>query len=331
MSPPLLTGLLRDVSRSFYLTLRVLPRPIRPPIGVAYLLARAADTIADTAVVSVERRLEALTRFRARVAGRDRQPLDLGPLAQHQGLPAERQLFERLEEALNLLERCAPDDQQRVRTVLEIITGGQQLDLIRFAGASAAQPAALETEADLDDYTYRVAGCVGEFWTRTCRTHLFPQAPLDDAELLGQAVRFGKGLQWVNVLRDLPADLRQGRCYLPQDRLAALGLRPLDLLDPANEPRLRPFYDECLAVARRHLIAGWHYTNTLPRSQVRVRLACAWPILIGGATLARLAEGEVLRPDRRIKVSRAEVRRWIWRSLINYPWPGRWRRLFPGA
>ena len=45
----LLTELLRDVSRSFYLTLRVLPRPVRPQIGLAYLLARATDTIADTA------------------------------------------------------------------------------------------------------------------------------------------------------------------------------------------------------------------------------------------------------------------------------------------
>ena len=44
----LLTGLLPQVSRSFYLTIRVLPADLRRPVGLAYLLARAADTIADT-------------------------------------------------------------------------------------------------------------------------------------------------------------------------------------------------------------------------------------------------------------------------------------------
>ena len=41
--------------------------------------------------------------------------------------------------------------------------------------ASPEKIVALETPSELDDYTYRVAGCVGEFWTRICRIHLFPQ------------------------------------------------------------------------------------------------------------------------------------------------------------
>ena len=48
----LLTDLLKGVSRSFYLTLRVLPGRIRPQIGLAYLLARATDTLADTEVAA---------------------------------------------------------------------------------------------------------------------------------------------------------------------------------------------------------------------------------------------------------------------------------------
>ena len=34
------------------------------------------------------------------------------------------------------------------------------------------------TADDLDDYTYRVAGCVGEFWTRITRQHCFPDEEL---------------------------------------------------------------------------------------------------------------------------------------------------------
>ena len=65
----LLAGLLKEVSRSFYLTLRVLPGRIRTPIGLAYLLARTTDTIADTELVALEQRLEALRNLRERIQG----------------------------------------------------------------------------------------------------------------------------------------------------------------------------------------------------------------------------------------------------------------------
>lgn len=324
---PLLTRLLRDVSRSFYLTLRVLPGAIRPQIGLAYLLARATDTIADTELVPLASRLEALDALRGRIQGRGRAALDFGNLAREQGLPAERLLLERIEEALAGLAQFPAADQARMRTVLEIITSGQELDLKRFAQAGAARIIALQTEAELDDYTYRVAGCVGEFWTAMCRAHLFPRAPLDDAWLLRHGVRFGQGLQLVNILRDLPADLRRGRCYLPADALAVSGLQPEDLLKPAAETRMRPLYDALLAKARAHLEAGWAYTHALPRRCVRVRLACAWPILIGARTLALLGQRNVLDPAQRIKVTRADVRQVMLQTVVRYPCQSAWHGL----
>ena len=213
--------------------------------------------------------------------------------------------------------------------MLEIIVGGQELDLERFGAASAERLVALREDAELDDYTYRVAGCVGEFWTRVCRAHLFPAAKLDEARLLADAVRFGKGLQLVNILRDLPKDMRQGRCYLPASRLDEHGLRPEDLLDAANEPRFRALYGSYLDRAWRHLEAGWVYTNTLPRSCVRVRLACAWPVLIGVKTLARLRSANVLDAAERVKISRRDVRGILLQTVLRYPWRGAWDRLFP--
>eukprot|EP01034_Spumella_vulgaris_P003029 gene3029-3914_t len=38
-------ALLRGVSRSFYVSIRLLPGPLREPVAAAYLLARATDTI----------------------------------------------------------------------------------------------------------------------------------------------------------------------------------------------------------------------------------------------------------------------------------------------
>src|SRR5688572_13210592 len=93
----LLTDLLRDVSRSFYLTLRVLPSSIRPQIGLAYLLARTTDTIADTELVPIDQRLKALAALRDRILGATTASLNFGELARNQSSPAERVLLEKSE------------------------------------------------------------------------------------------------------------------------------------------------------------------------------------------------------------------------------------------
>jgi farnesyl-diphosphate farnesyltransferase len=327
VSRDLLKGLLKPVSRSFYLTLGILPGAVRSQIGLAYLLARASDTIADTDAIPVEDRLRILRQYQDRVLTEKGGRLELGQLAGQQSSPAERLLLQRVEDAIALLPRFERADQERIREVLKTIISGQMLDVERFATADPARLAALETDEDLEHYIYRVAGCVGEFWTRMTRAHLFPNTPLDEPRLLANGVRFGKGLQLVNVLRDIPADLRIGRCYLPRRRLAEIGLAPEDLRKPSNEAGLRRLYDEYVDRAEQYLGAGWTYTNDLPFRCVRVRLACAWPILIGVNTLAKLRRPGILDPNRRIKISRTEVRKLIVQSVIWYPIPRRWRGL----
>ncbi len=322
MNAVALNEILKGVSRSFYLTLRVLPSAIRDQIGLAYLLARATDTVADTEAISVDERLNALRLLQERISSESSRPLNL-PL---HGTGHEQQLLAKLEQILSLFATFSPSDQQRIRELLEIITSGQELDLVRFGKAGERNIVALNTRDELDDYTYRVAGCVSEFWTRMCRAHLFPHAALDDKFLFENGIRFGKGLQLVNILRDIPRDLRNGRCYLPLSELSESSLQPADLLDSGNEQRFRPIYDRWLAKAESHLLAGWEYTNALPRSAARVRLACAWPILIGMRTLKRLKVEPVLDPGRRIKVSRPEVRQIMLQSALLYPFPGIWRR-----
>jgi farnesyl-diphosphate farnesyltransferase len=327
----LLQDLLRAVSRSFYLTIRVLPAQVRPQLGLAYLLARAADTIADTRIVPLELRLAALRDLRDQIVVGQGSRINFRELARHQGTDAERTLLERVGDALDTLASFSTMDQQLIRGVLAVITSGQELDLERFSAANAVHIIALQTDKDLDDYTYRVAGCVGEFWTHLCRAHLFSDAAIDEAFLLTRGIRFGKGLQLVNVLRDLPEDLQQGRCYLPADRLAAVGLAPPDLLAPENEPAFRALYHEYLTRAASHLAAGWDYTNALPRKLVRVRLACAWPIMIGVKTLEKLRSSNPLDARHRTKLTRAEVRTLVIRSLLLYPFPNAWRNLCPST
>lgn len=239
---------------------------------------------------------------------------------------AEQILLQRVEEALQVLASFDEVDRQLIQKVLLTIVGGQELDLVRFAGANANKIMALQTDAELDDYTYRVAGCVGEFWTRICQAHLFAKANVDEETFLRNAIRFGKGLQLVNILRDIAGDLRMGRCYIPETRLSEIGLTPADLLSPGAEKKFRPLYNEYLDLAEAHLAAGWEYTLAVPARFARVRWACAWPLLIGARTVAELREGNVL--EKRIKIRRREVKGIILKTVVLYPLQGIWRGLF---
>jgi farnesyl-diphosphate farnesyltransferase len=277
----LIGPLLRDVSRSFYLTLRILPPKIRPRVSLAYLLARASDTIADTEVVPRAKRVALLRQMQSL----SRVP-ELGVLAEHQSLPAEKLLLERLGDCFDALNQFDEADCRRIQELLQIIIGGQIFDLERFP---EGQLTAL-TDEELDRYTYMVAGCVGEFWTKMCQAHLPGMENLNIAD----GVRFGKGLQLVNVLRDVGEDRRRGRQYLPN-------------LDD---------YQRWLDRAVEHLEAGWKYTLSIPSAQWRLRLACIWPIWIGLMTIARVRSGNALDPARRIKISRGEVYGVMARSFL---------------
>jgi farnesyl-diphosphate farnesyltransferase len=153
---------LRSVSRSFYLSLRLLPQPMRPAAATGYLLARASDTLADTAEVPVDDRLELLDGFAAELQGkgaawRDRR---LRAFAEKQTHPGERVLLERLDECFAGLAELDGLQADVVRETLATIISGQRLDLVRFEEASRLRPVALKSEEELEDYCYRVAGCV---------------------------------------------------------------------------------------------------------------------------------------------------------------------------
>ena len=308
------------MSRSFYLSLAVLPAAVRPAIGLAYLLARASDTVADTRVLARDTRLGHLETLRAalRETGPGRVAAVGEALAPGHALPAERRLLERLPECYAALHSLDAGDRERVARLLETIIEGQAQDLRFFPGEDAETLEALATRADLDRYTYLVAGCVGEFWTDVHAAHRPRLARWDLGAMRALGARFGQGLQLTNVLRDVPRDLRQGRCYLPREDLARLGLAPRDLLDPAAATAARPLLGELLRAALAHYEAGWRYTLAIPVTEPRMRLACAWPLLIGLATLERVAASPAwLDPAVTLKVPRGRVRAILARSLVT--------------
>jgi farnesyl-diphosphate farnesyltransferase len=238
--------LLRTVSRSFYLTLRLLPSAVREPIALAYLLARLTDTEADGAATA-----------------------------------AERELLARREEFLAALDR-APD-RDLIATVWLTIREGQEFDRQRFApGAAPLSP------AELDRYTFLVAGCVGDFWTKICARRLpgFSRDP--EATMTVRGVAYGQGLQLVNILRDRVADHKLGRIYVPNERVTAT-----------------------LSLARDRLNEAAAYVRAL-RSR-RLRAATALPLLLARETLDLIEA----HPDAdRVKVPRHRVWLLLGRALI---------------
>ncbi len=311
----LLGPLLKGVSRSFYLTMRVLPAGMRDPVGEAYLLARAADTIADTALIPPERRLALLLALRERVNGAtndDTLLADLaGEVAGQQTQSDEKLLLESLGGALDVLAQLDDADRRAVREIVTTLTEGMEFDLRTFPDERSGQVAALNTWDELDRYTYLVAGCVGEFWTKMTYMHLpGTLAPSLEPTMYARGIRFGKALQMVNVLRDCGKDLRIGRCYLPASMLAQAGLTAQDLLKPGASAHARPIMLELVRIALDHFRAAIDYTFALPRLSVRLRLACLWPILIGLETLERLVDNDDwLDPAKTSKVTRNDVYR----------------------
>jgi len=166
----------------------------------------------------------------------------------------------------------------------------------------------LKTLEALDGYTYYVAGCVGEFWTDLMCAYRRGLKNWNVRSMAEVGVRFGKGLQLTNVVKDIAHDLQRGRCYVPEPMLAEHGLKPRDLLDARSLPRFRPVLNQLIRMAVDHLDQGWLYTMAIPRYETRLRLSCMWPILSAGESLrlVRLS-ADVLNPSVKIKISRARV------------------------
>ena len=292
-------NVLKGVSRSFYLTLRLLPRPMRGAASLGYLLARTSDTLADTAAAPLDARLHCLDQFRQAVAEKSASPR--WPVAILNSIPdlRERHLLECSGEIFTGLNQQPPGEANLVREVLAIIVSGQTLDLERFANASGENPVALQDDAALEDYAWRVAGCVGAFWTKLGFLTLgkrFSKSP--EPELLERGIAYGKGLQLVNILRDLAADLATGRCYLP-------------VADPHDSRELRACHGKWLARSDEWLAEGEIYARTL-RSR-RLRAATVLPALIARKTLEPLRGATWEALQTRTKVSRSAV----YRSMIQ--------------
>ncbi len=318
--PVHLPALLARVSRSFGLSVRLLPAPMRAPVACGYLLARTSDSLADSAQAQAGSAQALALWDQALQAPAPRPAAMMGALAAQlptlaNGLPDphEARLLGAWREQLALLDQLPAPDQQALRTVLRAILDGQHADLQGDLQAAHAGLQALPDTAALDRYTWQVAGSVGEFW---CQMQLAHCGERGDAVV---ARRYGMALQRLNMARDTAADLARGRCYWPASALAAQGIAPQQLADGVAAGRppaaMAPLWQAWLDGLVLDLSAG--LADALRLRGRRLRLATALPALLGLMTVQALRQAGLQALCQPVKVPRAQVRRLLWPLLLQ--------------
>jgi len=277
---PSLEDLLEKTSRTFALSIPVLPEPTRREVMIAYLLFRIADTFEDASHWTPEDRIAALADFNALLRGDDRARaealarrwVDRG-VAQHAGyreLMAETPFV--LDAFFSLSPRAVPPIRDHVVRSAE----GMASIVSRTRGGSLT----LHSIPELKDYCYLVAGIVGEMLSELFvldRANLTPITPY----LRERAATFGEALQLVNILKDSAGDAAEGRRYLPEEVPVA----------------------EVFALARRDLGVAGDYIHALQKADAPRGIVefTALPVRLAWAALERVEKhgpgAKVSRPE----------------------------------
>jgi len=283
---PDLDDLLEKTSRTFALSIPLLPEPTRREVTIAYLLFRIADTFEDSATWSRRERIAALETFCELLEERDpeawrrhaddwaaRTPIE------HEGY---QELMREVPFVLDAFFELAASARERVRHHTRRTSERMAAFVARTGDDGELRLGGLE---DLRDYCYAVAGIVGELCTDL---FLLDRPELDAVaeELRGHARYFGEGLQLVNILKDAAFDAEEGRSYLPPgvDR------------------------ETVFELARSDLGRASAYTLALQRAEADRGIVAfnALPVLLAYATLDK-----VEREGPGSKVSREEVYRLV--------------------
>jgi farnesyl-diphosphate farnesyltransferase len=275
-----LDDLLEKTSRTFALSIPVLPEPTRREVTIAYLLFRIADTFEDASHRDPAERIAALADFRRLLAApapdesaRLAAAWTAAGVSPHAGY---RELLAETPFVLDAFFGLAPDAVASIGAHVARSAEGMARYVARTAGATLV----LEDLADLKAYCYVVAGIVGEMLTELFLRGRPALAGI--AEFLrARAATFGEALQLVNILKDSATDASEGRRYLPAGVARA----------------------EVFAVARADLGVAARYIEALqgaaaPRGLVEFT---ALPVLLARASLDRIEEkgpgSKVSRPE----------------------------------
>lgn len=299
--------ILKRVSRTLYLSVKILPEPVKTHMGLGYLLCRAMDTVVDTPGVSEAAKLEILALMRgidkpANAAALVDKVRALASAPSHHG---ERELLQKFAKIAEVYEAFPQSERRFFAALLDGVASGMEMDVRSFP---AGQATALKTQKDLEFYCGCMGGEPGRFWARLYREAIrndsrsvshFPSE--DDAFMIGSA------LQMTNVLKDMAADIRIGRCYIPQEDLDGRGLKPADLADPENMERLREITNKWMFWALDRFDQSEAFVAAIPKTELALRAAVIWPVYWAMDTLAEAAHSNLIDPAGRPRIRRSRI------------------------
>ena len=303
-----LDALLKHTSRSLYLSVKILPPSIRPAFGLAYLLCRYADTIADTALLPAPRRLYWVEKFPQLVREKNTAENEalVSELSGTSDNPYETKLIAHLADCLTALEKIDPALKPYIYDVVTAVCEGMKIDLTTFPNEPTPMPGAFNTSNELALYCRLMGGKPGLFWSQliyhTGVIKLRKEIFFEWGEKIGDA------LQIVNILRDLPKDIQNGRCYFPRTDLHEYNLTPADLKLKKFSKKFAPIKQKWIRWGKENLQLCVDYYSSIPKYAWQIRAAVAWPMLWTADTFAKLAQTpDLLNPKKRVKITRARI------------------------
>jgi len=296
--------ILPGVSRTFALTIPVLPGHLAEVVTNAYLLCRLADTIEDDVGLSNEQKTEFHARFVRVVEGLEpAEPFaaDLAPLLSERTLVDERDLVRNTACVIRVTRGFSEAERQALTRCVKIMCRGMP----EFQRNKSL--AGLPALRNLDEYCYYVAGVVGEMLTDLFVMHSPELAPQRE-RMMQLAVSFGQGLQMTNILKDIWDDRQANTCWLPRAVFESHGF-DLAMIETAHESaQFAAGLDELIGVAHAHLRNALAYSCLIPKRQAGIRKFCLWAIGLAVLTLRKIHNHPGFESGTEVKVTRRTVK-----------------------
>jgi farnesyl-diphosphate farnesyltransferase len=297
--------ILPAVSRTFALSIRILPGHLGTAVRNAYLLCRIADTIEDEPGRSAT---DKAGLFDAFAAGFDGAAASAAFVARAQSITGDP-AHVRLTRGADLVfaeYRALPDrTRECVRPwVREMVDGMRKFTLAYPNGIR------IQTLEEYRDYCYYVAGTVGYLLTDLWREHSAYIGEREYAALRERCRAFGEALQTVNILKDVARDAEhENSIYIPQQLLLQHGSAHESVLAGDRADANRAALATLVKLAWEDLDRATEYLLAIPRRAVSIRLFCALPLLFAYATLRDLTRKPgALAGKGVVKISRREVK-----------------------
>ncbi len=298
------SDILPGVSRTFALTIPVLPDKLADVVTNAYLLCRIADTIEDDTGLDNVQKSDFHERFVAVVDGSEpARPFaeDLLPLLSSRVLADERELIENTGKVIRVTHSFSADERAALTRCVRIMCSGMP-EFQRNKGLRG-----LENLDEMARYCYFVAGVVGEMLTELFCLHCPPLRERHE-QMMQLAVSFGQGLQMTNILKDIWDDRQADTCWLPRSVFGNGEFRLERLEEHHRSEAFTQGLNELVGVAHGHLRNALNYTCMIPKREVGIRRFCLWAIGLAVLTLRKIHRNPSFTAGAEVKVSRRTVK-----------------------